>query len=51
MIQAYPLIGIATQRVSRSSRGRFTNDRQAVRLKILLIGVCLIAAALLEVPR
>ena len=50
MIQAFPLIGTATQRVSRSSRAPFWNDRQAVRLKILLIGMCLVAAALLEVP-
>ncbi len=30
---------------------RFWSDRQAVRLKMILIGACLLAAALLEVPR
>ncbi len=38
----------------RSSFGRwarFWSDRQAVRLKMILIGACLLAAALLEVPR
>lgn len=50
MIHAHPLIPITAQRVSQPSRAPFWNDRQAVRLKILLIGVCLIVAALLEVP-
>lgn len=30
---------------------RFWSDRQAVRLKMILLGACLLAAALLEVPR
>ncbi len=30
---------------------RFGSDRQAVRLKIILLGVCLLAAAFLEMPR
>ena len=30
---------------------RFWSDRQAVRLKMILLGVCLLAAALLEGPR
>ncbi len=30
---------------------RFWSDRQAVRLKVILLGACLVAAALLEVPR
>jgi len=51
MIHAYPLIGIGVERISRSSRAPFWSDRQAVQLKILLIGLCFIAAALLEVPR
>ncbi len=30
---------------------RFWSDRQAVSLKMILLGACLLAAALLEVPR
>ncbi len=30
---------------------RLWNDQQAVRFKLFLLGVCLLAAALLEVPR
>lgn len=30
---------------------RFLDDRQALRLKLFLLGCCLLAVALLEVPR
>ncbi len=30
---------------------RLWSDRQAVRLKMILLGACLLAAAFLEVPR
>jgi hypothetical protein len=30
---------------------RFWDDRRAIRLKVILLATCLLAAALLEVPR
>ena len=59
MIQTYPLPhamprGHAQRSGARRGPARplpsFWNDRQAVRLKVLLILACLIAAAALEVP-
>jgi hypothetical protein len=47
MIDAHPLVRTAAPRAARVS---FWNDRTAVRLKLLLIGACLLGAALLEAP-
>lgn len=51
MIHAYPPMEITAQRVPQASRTPFWDDRQAVRLKIFLITMCVLVAALLEVPR
>lgn len=50
MIHAYPSREITAQRVPQVFRTRFWDDRQAVRLKIILITVCVLVTALLEVP-
>jgi hypothetical protein len=50
MIQAYSAPAVSVDRASRVSRPSFWDDRQAVRLKVLLLGLCLVAAAMLEVP-
>jgi len=50
MIHACPPMPLAAQRAARTFRPPFWDDRQAVRLKVFLIGLCLVAAAVLEGP-
>lgn len=55
MIHSYPLDPMVPSFVRPAPvrarvRARFWNDRQATRLKVILLIVCLAAAAMLEVP-
>lgn len=50
MIEVSRLVRLAARGQARVARASFWNDRRAVRLKMLLIGACLIGAALFEGP-